>query len=517
MKARLFKALLGLAVAIGAWAEPPRYVIMMIGDGMGWAQVQLAEGYVGAEEGNFRGRLVMTGLPVAGVVRTHSANAHVTDSGAGGTALACGIKTRNGSVGVDTNGWRYVSLATLAKRAGKKVGIITTDSLVGATPAAFYAHRTDRWCTYPIGVDLFRSGFDIVVAASDFDDPAGLAIPTNVLCALTNELSDLVVAGNCATNTSGITWTELHALTAVYGYGWITNASEWYGLAPGTGKYVAVLDIPYGIADRTGGLTLAAVTRKCIELLSSPSGFFLLVEGARIDKCGHINDSAASVFETLAFDDAVGAVYEFYTNHVDETLLVVTADHETGGMTFGHNENKLKLLGRQRGLAAEFQEEVTKYRSKHTLRGLIGRWWANVVGSEDAGKRGGSFEDIKPLLQSFFGFDDENEGVILTQSEWQELEWAFEESMGGRRWYPDDEVLRAKYGGYDPLTVTATRILGEHAGVRWSTFDHSAAHVPVFAAGVGSAWFNGILDNTEIPRYIVRVMLPWQDFPLRGE
>lgn len=499
-----------------AVAQPaaPRYVILMIGDGMGWPQVQLAESYLGAQAQTFRAPLRMTTLPVAGLVRTHSATAHVTDSGAAGTALACGIKTANGYIGMDTNYIKYASLAALAQRHGRKVGLVTTDSIVGATPSVFYAHRPDRWSTYPIGVDLFRSGIDVCVGAGGFEDPLGLAIPTNTFCALTNELADLVVPGNPATNATGITWRDLYSLTSIYGYTWINTPETWHALSLTQGKVIAVLDIPYGIAVRTGALTLAEVTRKTITLLDNPSGFFLMVEGARIDKMGHVNDAAANLGETLAFDDAVAAAYDFYTNHPNETLLIVTADHETGGMTIGHGANHFAWLGRQHGRASDFQKAFDAYRATHTLRSRPGRWWAALTGGEDAGKARALFDDIKPLLREYFGFGAAKEDVALSSLEWRQLEHAFEDSMGGRQLYPDDESFRAMYGGQDPLTITATRILAAHAGVRWTTFDHSAADVPIFAAGVGSAWFNGLHDNTDIPRYIMRVMLPEQHFPV---
>lgn len=504
-------ALAALAVAQSA---APRYVILMIGDGMGWPQVQLAESYLGAQTQTFRAPLRMTTLPVAGLVRTQSATAHVTDSGAGGTALACGIKTANGYIGMDTNYIKYASLATLARRHGRKAGLVTTDSIVGATPAAFYAHRPDRWSTYPIGVDLFRSGIDVCVGASGFEDPLGLAIPTNTLCALTNELADLVVPGNPATNASGVTWRDLHSLTSTYGYTWIGTPEAWHALSPTQGKVIATLDIPYGITARTGAITLAELTRTTIALLNNPSGFFLMVEGARIDKMGHVNDAAANVHETLAFDDAVSVVYDFFTNHPNDTLLIVTADHETGGMTIGHGDNNFAWLGRQRGLAGDFQKAFDAYRATHTLRSRPGRWWAALTGGEDAGKARASFDDVKPLLRHYFGFGDATDDIALSPFEWRQLEHAFEDSMRGRQLFPDDDTFRAMYGGQDPLTITATRILNAHAGVRWSTLDHTSADVPVFAAGVGSAWFSGLHDNTDIPRYIMRVTLPGQPFPV---
>ena len=503
------------ALAVWAAGPPaPRYVIFMIGDGMGWPQVQLAESYLGAQAKTFRAPLRMTSLPVAGIVRTHSANAHVTDSGAGGTALACGVKTENGRVGVQgTNEARFASMAHLAHRHGRKVGIVTTDSIVGATPSAFYAHQPDRWSTYPIGIDLFTSGFDVFVAAGGFDDPHGLAIPTNVVYDLTNTLAAFVEPGNPATNASGITWKHLPSLTASYGYTWIDSSTAFRALRPAPRKLIAILNVPRPINAVSGALTLAELTRTSMALLDNTNGFFLMVEGARMDKAGHQNDAATCLHDMLEFDAAVAAAYEFYTNHPNDTLLVVSADHETGGMTLGHGGNKFRVLARQRGAAGEFQSAFNAYRAAHTTRSRAGRWWASLTAGADAGKARASFDDVKPLLHHHFGFGDRDGDVKLSPFQWQELEQAYRDSMRDKQLYPEDDMFRKMYGGQDPLTITALRMLNEQAGVRWTTLGHSSGDVPVFAAGVGSAWFGGLHDNTEIAAHIMRVMLPGVAFP----
>jgi len=512
-------ALTALTSALLSMAQPaaPRYVIMMIGDGMGWPHIQLAEYFRGACTGAVRLPLHMTSLPAVGIVHTHSADHLITDSGAGGTALACGIKTANGFIAMCTNHAKYASLAALAQRHGRKAGIVTTDSLVGATPAVFYGHRPDRTLAFPLAVDLFRSGIDLCVAASTFEDPLGLAIPTNMLCALTNELASLVLTGNPATNATGVTWRDAHSLTADYGYSWIASSEDWLAAQPGPYKRIAVLDIPHAIDAPTGALTLAAVTAKSIQLLDNPTGFFLMVEGARIDKLSHLNDAAAVVRETLAFDEAVAAAWDFFTNHPDETLLIVTADHETGGMTVGQHGNQFALLARQRGRAALFQSAFETYRASHSLRSLPARWFSTLIGGPDAGKRAASFDHMKPLLRDHFGFDDAENGLTLAPHEWRLLQRAFELSMEGGPLNPEDDLVFSSYRGHDPVTIAATHILNAHAGVRWTTMDHSSADVAVFAAGPGSALFNGIHDNTDIPRIIMTIMLPGQPFPVRLE
>jgi alkaline phosphatase len=506
--------LLVCIAASAAHAAPPRYVILMIGDGMGWPHVQLAEALLGAQAGVHRVPLHMTTLPVTGLASTHSANNFVTDSAAAATALACGVKTSNGMLGVDSsNTLRFASIATLARQHNRKIGVVTTDTLVGGTPAAFYAHRPDRWSEYAIGADLLASGFDLFVASGGFGDPDGKNVPTNGIATLTNELAAFVAADATGTNAS-VLWHSLPGLTARYGYAWVDSAQTFRALQPAAHKTIAVVPMPRVLVAASNALTLAEVTRKCLAVLDNPTGFFLMIEGAHIDKLSHQNDGAAVAQEVLAFDRAVIAAYAFYTNHPDETLLVVTADHETGGMTLGNGTRRFKLLARQRMLATEFRGKIDEYRVTHTRRGPLGRWLAAFLRSADAGKKPAQFADVVPLLQQCFGFGGTNADVPLTPAEWQALERAFDDSMRDVQVYLKDAALRAQYGGQDPLTITALRLLNEKAGMRWASLDHSGAMVPVFACGVGRARFAGIQDNTAVAHKIMQVMLPGVAFPV---
>jgi len=506
----LYAGLILCGPALAARTVPPRYVILVIGDGMGLAHVQLAEACLRAPTG----ALCMAALPVTGLVRTQSANNYVTDSAAAGTALACGRKTNNGMLGVDTNGACFASIAALAKRQGKKVGLVTTDALVGATPAAFYAHRPDRGLQYPIGSDLLASGFDLFFATSGFGDPDGANIPTNMLGELTNTLAAFVTADTSGTNAAAVTWKSLPSLTALYGYAWVATARTWRALHPSSRKTIAVVDLPRPLMAASNALTLAEVARKSLALLDNPNGFFLMIEDTMIDKAANQNDGAAIAQDVLALDRAVAAVYDFYTRHPDETLLVVTADHETGGLSLGYGERHFALLAQQRVLAADFRTKLDAYRATHTTRGAVARWLATILRTKNAGKQPAAFAEVTPLLHQCFGFGYRAGDVHLSSNAWRLLDQAFQDSLRDRERYPEDDALRARYGGQDPLTITALRLLNEKAGLRWATFDHTGVAVPVFACGVGSTAFCGMQDNTSIAKKIMRVMLPDVTFPV---
>lgn len=269
-----------------ATAATPRNVILMIGDGMG------AEHVWAAWLCN-RGQLNITGLPVTGVSVTTSASDTITDSAAGGTAIACGIKTKNGQLGIDAGGARVESLAEQMRRAGKSTGIVVTKTVTDATPAAFYAHVKSRNDTSAIAKALVDAGFDVVAGggAGDFSSEQKSALK---------------------------------------------KQTSWFELA--ADKHCAP------VSER-GDWLPQSVKRALAELEKDPDGLFLMVEGSKIDTEAHVNNLSETVQETLDFDKAVGVVLEWMKQHSD-TLLVVTADHQTGGLSIhGGDKEKGEVKG----------------------------------------------------------------------------------------------------------------------------------------------------------------------------
>ena len=318
--------MLFLLVALAAKAQQAKYVFYFIGDGMGLNQVNTTEMYLGEQQGRIGTEpLCFASFPVAGMATTFSASNSITDSAAGGTALATGVKTYNGAIGVDANKERVMSVAERAKRAGKKVGVTTSVSVDHATPAAFYGHQPDRSMYYEIALQLPEAGFDFY-AGSGFLKPAR-----------TFDKKDAP---------------SIYPIIEQAGYTIARGIDEYQAKAGDADKMVLIQkdgtdasSLPYAIDRNEGDLTLAQITESAIDFLSrdNKKGFFLMVEGGKIDWACHSNDPATMVKEVIDMDNAVRVAYEFYKKHPKETLIVITADHETGGLGLGNSNYTLNL------------------------------------------------------------------------------------------------------------------------------------------------------------------------------
>lgn len=271
--------------------KKPKNVILMIGDGMGVAQV-----FAGMTAN--RGNLYLNNFRHAGFSRTASANRYVTDSGAGGTAIATGQKARNSTIGIDSTGKPVKSILEVAADNGLATGIVVTTSILDATPAAFVAHVSNRNMMSEIAVDFAESGPDVFIGGGiehfkNRSDNRDL-------------IEELLQKGYQVCDTI----TELVKIKSGKTAGFLTEAR---------------------ISKR--GNQLAVTTETALDILDDHrNGFFLMIEGSEIDGGGHENDMEYTVEEMLDFDRAVGKALEFASKS-RRTLVVVTADHETGGLT----------------------------------------------------------------------------------------------------------------------------------------------------------------------------------------
>ena len=280
-------------------------VIFMIGDGMGPSHLEWAK----AETGE---KLAMDEMPVKGYRITDSLSG-LTDSAAGGTALACGLLAFNSNVGtlsISMDGHAfvvadYLNLCEASQKAGKKTGVITSDSNTGATPAAFSAHAAKRGEAEKISAQQLECGLDLLWTAAD-------GIITE---------SSATAAG----------WTYIDNINE------ISNLSkDSKSLAQFTGK------VQYDDGDENGA-PLSALTASAIDLLDgSEKGFFLMVEGAHIDKYSHSNEKEGMVKSLIEFDKAVSEAVEF-AQEDGNTMVIVTADHETGGITYDESAKEWKF------------------------------------------------------------------------------------------------------------------------------------------------------------------------------
>lgn len=444
-----------------------KYVFYFIGDGMGVNQVQGTELYRGELEGKIGITPIwFTQFPYATTATTFSATNGVTDSAAAGTALATGNKTQNGTIGMKQDLQTEVSsVAVWAKNKGSRVGVTTSVSVDHATPAAFYAHDPSRGSYYKIGTDLYKAGFDFY-AGSDFIDPNN--------------------KDNKDGNSENLyTMAEKNGYTIARGYkDYLKKCKKADKMILFQSEKASEKDrtaIPYAIDRTKDDLTLADITRSAINFLSKDlsKGFFLMVEGGKIDWACHSNDAATAFHEVADMDEAVKVAYEFYSQHPDETLIVVTADHETGGFVLGTGAYKLNLqvLKNQKVSESGFTRILNELRKKYN----------NNV----------SWEKVQQALKENFGFWDK---VKLNEKQEERLLAKYNDTFKGK----EAKLEKSEYAQDEPLAAEAKRIIDEIALVGWTSGGHSAGYVPVFAIGAGADLFQGRIDNTEIPIKIAK-------------
>lgn len=456
-------------------AQPPnthhgkkaKYVFFMIGDGLGIPQRMATEAYTGE-------KLLMDTFPAQGITTTQAADRFITGSAASATALATGTKTNINYIGVDPNLAKLTTIAEMAKQQGKKVGIVSSVSIDHATPASFYAHVKHRKMYHEIDMALAQSGFDFF-GGGGLKDPAGKKSKAPLGNALKTAKDN--------------------------GYTIVDNKKDFMALNKKSGKVIAynawLQDggaLPYAMDMRDSDITLPQFTRKAIELLDNPDGFFLMVEGGKIDWACHANDATASITNNIAFDQAVQAAFDFYQAHKEDTLIVITGDHECGGLTLGFAGTKyashFDVLKHQKASFQKFTDDVvTPYMEKHGAKA--------------------DFNAFKPVISEYFGLkfmDPAADIMAVKPHELAKIKTAFDMTMARKEKeakQPENYIL---YGGYDPLTVTLTHILSQKAGLGWTSYKHTGVPVSTSAVGLGSGLFNGYYDNTDIAKKIMSVM-----------
>jgi alkaline phosphatase len=450
--------------------KPAKYVFFFIGDGMGIPQRTAAEQYLGKP-------LTIDGFSAHGVTTTFAADRFITGSAASATALASGQKTNIGMIGMAPDTRRVKTMSEMAKDKGMKVGIVSSVSIDHATPAAFYAHVPKRSMYYDIAIALGESGFDFF-GGGGIKDPA-----------------------NKKENSSQFRGDALEFISSK-GYKIVTKKADFMALKQSDGKVLAwnaqLPDgkaLPYVMDMPEDDITLAQFTAKAIEMLDGPQGFFLMVEGGKIDWACHANDAAASIHNTLSFDEAVKVAVQFAKKHPKDTLIVVTGDHECGGLTLGFAGTKYEsYFGILQHQTVSFQ---------HFSDNILKEYKAKCAGQCN-------FDDIKPMISKYFGLkfegDYENDPMVLKQFEVALLRDAYFRSLLGEKVVAEDHTTKLLYGGYEPLTVAVTHLLNNKAGLGWTSYKHTGVPVTTSAMGKGAEIFNGYYDNTAVAFKIMSVM-----------
>lgn len=309
--------ILTLLVATSCSEKKAKYVFLFIGDGMGFSHVAVTEAFKATEKGVIGSEpLTFTQFPILGMATTHSANEFITCSSAAGTALAAGTKTRNGMLGVTPDTTNVTAISYKFHDAGRKVGIISSVTINHATPGAFYAHNPSRSDYYAIAKELPETGFEFF-GGGGFAKPFGKEDSERPIYDIVAEKGYTISYG-------------------MEDYLALKDKAEKIIMLQEKGKEENVL--PYKNEIEESDLTLAQVVDAAVKFLENEKGFFIMAEGGKIDWAAHSNDVANTIFETLDFDAAVEVAYKFYQQHPDETLIVVTADHETGGISLGSSK-----------------------------------------------------------------------------------------------------------------------------------------------------------------------------------
>ena len=431
---RVFGILLLLLIATTGFGKNPKYIFYFIGDGMGPSHVRGTELFY-SELFKQEVRLPFTTFPQVALVTTHSASNGVTDSAASGTALATGSKANNGYIGVDANGNDVYSIAHKAKEKGLAVGIATTVPINHATPSAFYAHNKSRNNYHDIAQWMLTAGYDFYAGGD----------------------------AKCTAEQRE----ALYDKAQKQGYTIARGYEEYKAKADDAEKMMlyqknVAEELPYAIDNEYHNvdLNLCNITRAGIEFLynKNKDGFFFMVEGGKIDYASHSDDAATVFYEVLGFSSAIEAALEFYNKHKDETLIIVTADHETGGLVLGYNGNY-----------ALYFKELTKQKvSVNKLQAILGALGTTTWGKVNEVVKENTGMDIR-------GNHDKNESIEMTSG------------LAGR------------------IAAEAIYDIDRKAAISWASGNHSGTYVPLYAIGCGAEEFRGVMDNTDIPKTIEKV------------
>ncbi|HRF67803.1 MAG TPA: alkaline phosphatase [Muribaculum sp.] len=448
----LLALLIATATVAGAKA---RYVFYFIGDGMGMGHVNATQYYNRMVLGNEEPLLMMQ-FPVASHAWTYSASSPVTDSAAAGTALSTGFKTNNYMIAMSPDSTtHYKSIARTLKDEGWGVGILTSVAPDDATPAAFYANRLDRGMHAGIDEDAIKSGYEFMGGASlrGLKDSEGHP----------NAAAEML-------KKSGI-----KILYGTDGYE-NTDAERLIILSP-EGVWGNNNDIGYTIDSIPGALTLPELTRAGLAQVSrrSPDRFFMMIEGGNIDHAAHANDPGGVIKEILNFQDAIKIAYDFYLQHPDETLIVVTADHDTGGMALSR-----KTKG---GLGLIDNQRISK--------DLLTDYCRNLLENNTPV----TWEEMKSMLSDKLGLWG---AIPLDEKTTESLHNTFNRTFIERTALSE----KALYNVYNAFVVEIFKIYNKQVGTAFINSSHTANPVPVFAIGAGADKFTGVNNNTDIPKLI---------------
>lgn len=484
-----------------------KYVFLFIGDGMSYGQIQLASDYLGSladedyekalpsipyeekEGATLSGPVYLNfmNFETFGSAVTYDSSSFIPNSSSTGTTISSGQKTHSSMVGVTDNGVTKTETIAeqLKNKLGFKIALVTTANINHATPAAFYAHNCDRNDYYNIGKDLIASEFDFIYGGP-FAKAQGDEGEDVSLYELAKKAGYLVIRNDEVMNVLNSRSPKTIAVDEIYSKDKSLNFE---------------LDRLQNPAESSK--SLAEHVQKAIDVVDNENGFFMMVEAGKVDYACHANDACAAIYEILSLNDAVDVALKFKEAHPDETLIIITADHETGGLSIGYAQTKydtyLSYLSHQKISYEKFTNDYVhdKYFVEKTkfddamidVYNLFGLKTEAILKEEAASNNPESNNN---------GEDYTKDRMLLNDNELAQLKAAYELSKNGYdfRQYTIEQDLM--YGIYDPFTTTILHILEHKCGIDFTSYSHTGLPVPVFATGFGADSFDGYYDNSMI-------------------
>ena len=451
---------ISLTAIFTSQAETAKYVFYFIGDGMGMGHVNTTETYNRDVLKSDKPILMMT-FPVASQVRTYSFNNPITDSAAAGTALSTGNKTNNSMVGMDPDTTDVYSIATDFMKLGRPVGVVSSVAGDDATPAAFYAHAPKRSMKREISDMAITSGLTFLGA------PA--------------------FRGGIGDDEASKSWAT--RMSKEGGYAVVYDYSGYQAVKNRAGKVLMLASKPQGdqagytIDSIAGTISIQQLTEACLDRMLQEGGlekgFFMMAEGGNIDWAAHANDGAAVIKEILNFQKAIDIAYQFYLQHPDETLIVITADHDTGGMALGRRD-----ASKGWNLSKIDFQKISKDRFQD--------WCKANADSEGVI----SWDTMLQFLKQNLGLDL----IHASNAEIAEIKQCYEDTYVNRTG-KDEKTL---YKNFDAFTTKVYDVVNRHYGIGFTTNSHTANPVPLYAIGAGADLFKGMNNNTEVPKNILK-------------
>ncbi|SHN26097.1 alkaline phosphatase [Gracilibacillus kekensis] len=428
------------AMSIPVFADKPDFAGKGNGNGKGGKKVEnviymIPDGFSADYAANYRvykGEDAVWDAHLKGMFTTYSANADITDSAAAGTALATGVKTNNGVIGLDPEGNELSTILDAAEEDGKSSGLVATSTITHATPASFVANVEDRNNQTEIARQYISSEVDVLLGGGQ-----NMFLPEAE--GGNQEELNLIEEASEAGFTYAQTREELLDSTDIE----VEDGEKLLGL------FAEEALAPELHRDESVEPSLAEMTETSIDILSEDKdGFFLMVEGSQIDWAGHANDAAWAMSDVAAFERAVEAAMEFAKKD-GKTMVIVAGDHDTGGMTTG--------TGAVSGLHADILNDVT----------ATGDFMAAQL---DEGR-----SNVKEVVE-------EHTNLTLTEEEVQSIQAA------------------------DSAPFAINTVVSNHAGIGWTSTNHTGADISIYAYGPQADKFVGFHDNTDLPKILAEIL-----------